>query len=152
MVRYEAHAQLDGTSILHLLHEMIGMQEARWRYLLFDADSILDFEFQAQDQIAEFLAKTEGQRPAFCRRIFKNWDRTHQAAFLVLCFLAAERVARLILFRDYAGLEPGGSFRATTARIYAASQRMDLFVDYDWPSAAVFNLGLHDGGDDEDVI
>lgn len=154
MSSYEQFAWNDAIGIAHLLDEEVGAPRAHKFYDSLAKDSIMKFERDNHDLIANFIQKTEGQRPAYVKRCTKGMNEDGAEAtkivFLVLAIIGCVRVKEVIDLRDnyrYV-LAPGSGNRITTASIYKFSEEVKQLFQYDWPWE-VFNAVLIDDEGDE---
>lgn len=156
MGSYESHAYNDAVSIAYLLHAEVGAEKARQIYERIARPKLLAYEDAVAEHIAEFIQKTESQRPSFVRKRLS--DETNRVAFLTLSILGCLRAREVMELRDSfrESLVPGHGNRVTTASLYLFAEQVRKVFDYEWPSDAFSDItgcidDDFDGNDDEDA-
>jgi hypothetical protein len=150
MGTYELFAWQDAMSIAIWMDEEFGATAARKVFEGIARPIVTDFERKYQDLIADYIQKTEGQRPAFLKRITKQADDSTRILFATLALIGVLRAMAVMEVRDNfrTVLAPGRGNRITTASVYVfAGELRDVF-EYEWPSAVFEALGVDD--DEED--
>lgn len=156
MSSYEQFARSDAIAIAYLLNEEVGAPRARKFYELLDKDSIIKFEHEKHDILAEFIQKPEGHRPAYLRRCTKGMDekdtKSTKIVLLVLAIIGCMRVKEVLYLRDNYSyvLAPGSGNRITTARVYKFADEVKNLIQYDWPWEVFYDAGIDDDDDDND--
>lgn len=154
MRTYGHFAWGDACAIAAFLTENFPLGTARRTYQACQAPQLAAFNNEYASLIEEFLAKTEGQRGPYFRKITKNASDGQKIVFLVLAILALERVRKVLELRDEhrAALAPGQGNRATASALYAFVTECDKTQSFDWPSEPFDAIGeySYDDGDDED--
>jgi hypothetical protein len=150
MYNYSNFAWSDALSLAYWLDTEFDLKEVQ---SAFDAMSQTDrakFEENNETLIEELLRRTEGQRPAFLRKVVKHASNTSKGLLLVFGIMGLVRVRSLIEIRDWLVLMgPGGSYRVTNARIYEIQKQVEgpmrsLFVR-EWPEHVFADYNGDDG-------
>lgn len=154
MCSYQLFAWRDAMSMASWLEESFDLVAVRKRYEAIPDDDKVKFEVSNAELIQELIAKTEGQRPAYLRKVAKNVDSITQGILIVFAIIGQVRVMEMIELRDRFrySLSPGGPNRATCAGLYGFHQEIISVTLFDWPDD-VFDAFGSDGGwpDDEDL-
>lgn len=153
MSSYAMHAWHDACSIAQFIADTFAdLSRIRKIYEACDAAALKALEERHADLIAEFIGKTEGQRPGYFNRISRSADEKTKVVFLVLCLIGVLRARDLIDARDtYRGaLAPGRGNRETLKGLYKFGNEVVALVNYDWPSEPFEALGLYDDAGDDD--
>lgn len=134
MGSYELHAWRDAMAIAALVDERIGAARARSIYARIPVEEVWKYEDATEGQIAEFVGRSESQRPSMLRKLPQ--DEVTQVCFLTLGILGCVRVMEMMELRDrYAGyLVPGFGNRQTVGALYRFCQESQTLFDYAWPS------------------
>lgn len=101
MGSYELFAWRDAMSMAVWLDEEFGTAHARKVYEQFDDASVLKFEREHQELLADFIQKSEGQRPAFLMRITKKVDEDTKILFITLAMIGVLRAMKVMEARDH---------------------------------------------------
>lgn len=146
MGSYEMHAHSDAISIAYLLEKELGSSRARAIYEKIDEPSLRKYEADSADIIADFIKRTESQRPSVLKKIK---DERTRVAFLVLAIIGCLRAKATMELRDNyrMAMVPGSGNRVTTAALYRFAMDMQAIFDYAWPFEAFLDAEL---SDDED--
>lgn len=149
MHAYAQHAWSDAMAIAGLLDDEIGAVKARALYQQVAEANVQAFEREVQDQIEDFIKRTESQRPSVLRKLP---NETTKATFLILAILGCLRAKAVIDLRDSYrfAMAPGSGYRDTTSAIYAFSNELRAVYEYGWPSELFDAVGIDDLGDFED--
>lgn len=153
MGSYELFAWRDAMSLASWLEQAYDLVEVRKAYEAMPDRDKFKYEESNAQIIQELLGKTEGQRPAYVRKVGKNVDPVSQGVLIVFAIIGQVRVKELIGLRDRFrySLSPGGTNRATCAGVYAFHQELMSVSLFDWPDE-VFDAFGSEGGcasDDE---
>ena len=154
MSSYMMHAWHDACSIAQFIDDTFtDLSRVRKIYEDCDVATLKKMEEHQADFIAEFIGKTEGQRPGYFNRISRSSDEETKVIFLVLCLVAVLRTRDLIDARDtYRGaLAPGGGNRETLKGLYKFGREVVALVNYDWPSEPFEAIGLDDDAGNDDA-
>lgn len=149
MGSYERHAGNDAMSIASFLDSNYTAVEARSMYERVSLEDVRKYEHEAEDQIADFIKRSESQRPAVIRKLP---DDVTRVVFLTLAIIGCLRARDLMDIRDRYRelLAPGRGNRQTTSGLYLfASEVRDLF-DYSWPSEVFDAMDIQDWSDEDD--
>lgn len=150
MGTYELHAHRDAMAIAFLMDDLVGAEPARKLYARMDVASLKRYERKMEEQIADFIGRSESQRPSVIRKLP---DDTTRVGFMTLAILGCVRAGHVLEIRDrYRDtLAPGRGNRQTVQAMYEFSlQVMDTF-SYAWPSDVFENAGLTDGWQEDEV-
>ncbi|MGE8067071.1 hypothetical protein [Pseudomonas sp. NPDC089569] len=154
MGSYELFAWRDAMSMASWLQEEFDLVAVRKAYEAMSDDQKFKFEDSNAEIIQEMIGKTEGQRPAYLRKVAKNVGTITQGILIVFAIIGQVRVKEMIDLRDRFrySLSPGGPNRATCAGIYAFHQQTLSMTLFNWPDE-VFDAFGSDGGwpDDDDI-
>jgi hypothetical protein len=152
MCSYEKFAWSDAISMADWLEESFDLVAVRKGFEAMSDAQKLNFEEKNAVIIQEVIGKTEGQRPAYLRKVGKNAGALTQGILIVFAIIGIVRVKEIIDLRDRFrySLTPGGPNRATCADLYSFYQEMKALTALDWPDE-VFEAIESDGGwpDDE---
>jgi hypothetical protein len=158
MGSYVLFAWRDAMAIAYLINEEIGALEARRLYESITEESLLKFEQSSQEELADFIQKSESQRPAYLRKFLKNVKQENveltKVGFLVLALIGCLRAKDVLDLRDrfrYV-LAPGSGNRMTTAGIYAFAGEIKNIYDYSFPDEPFTAQGIYMFDDDDDDI
>ncbi|MBM5459113.1 hypothetical protein H8F21_16210 [Pseudomonas sp. P66] len=137
MSTYGQFAWQDALSLAKLLKRSFDLEALRENYESFSVEDNHEFEKNNAEIIQELISKTEGQRPAYLRRVCKNASNLSQGVLIVLAIIAQVRVTQVIELRDRFrySLYPGGGNRNTCAGIYAFNNAMMDVSFMAWPTA-----------------
>lgn len=148
MGSYELHAWRDAMAIANLLHDCVGIAKARRIYEGLNTDAIIRYEAEVDEEIGNFIQKTERQRESFVKKMAVGEPTL--VAFLTLAIIGCVRAKEILELRDRyrLALAPGSGNRATVAEIYRFGMDVDATVTYEWPWDPISAMGLDDEGDD----
>jgi len=151
MGSYELFAWRDAMSMAEWIDEEFGVAHARKVYEQFDSSSVLKFERENQDLLANFIQKTESQRPAFLRRVAKKANEDTRILFVTLALIGVLRAKEVMEIRDSfrTALAPGRGNRVTTAGIYVFTEKIRDIFTYGWPWEPFDAMGIYCGEDEE---
>ena len=150
MGSYEMHAWRDATAIASLLNDLVGAAKARGIYERMEAKEVWKYEEAMEDAIADFIGRSESQRPAVIRKLP---DDATRVCFMTLAILGCVRARDLMELRDRYRelLAPGRGNRETARGLYTFSNEVQGLVTYDWPGEVFSSVDLDDGAEfDED--
>lgn len=151
MGSYEMHAWRDAMAIAGLLDETIGARKARQIYERIKKEAVWKFEDSMNGQIAEFIGRSESQRPAVIRKLP---DDVTRVCFLTLAILGCVRAKDVMELRDMYRelLAPGRGNRETTRGLYGFANQVQGFFNYEWPEEVFSSMGVDDdvGGDGDE--
>lgn len=153
MCSYEAFAWQDALSLAFWLEESFDLVAVRKSYESMSDSDRFSFEENNAGIIQELISKTEGQRPAYLRKVAKNVDAITQGILIVFAIIGQVRVMEMIELRDrfrYA-LSPGGSNRITCAGIYEFHQETMGMTLFEWPNEVFEAFGSGGWPDDEET-
>ena len=147
MRSYELFAWQDAISMASWLEEAFDLVAVRKAYEAIPGTDKFKFEENNAGIIQELISKTEGQRPAYLRKVGKNVSDIDQGILIVFAIIGQVRVKEMIELRDRFNhcLSPGGPNRATCARIYEFHQETTRLPLFDWPGE-VFEAYGSEGG------
>ncbi|MDO7931560.1 hypothetical protein Q6A26_03645 [Xanthomonas euvesicatoria pv. eucalypti] len=130
----------------------LSLNQIRRRYEGIPVNQVEQFETDYWPLIADYLAKTEGQRPGNFRKVTAKVGTDEKIMFLVMCLLAGLRASKLLELRDEYRmvLAPGSGNRSTAAGAYRFLMQAQELMDHSWPYEAFEALGLYDDDDDDD--
>lgn len=156
MWRYGEHARNNAHEIGGHLAELLENEGSSFDALRKwfnskDTAALLEIEQRLADDIADFIRRSESQRPAAIRRMMKERGFDTTAVLLLLAVLGADRAATLAEIRDqYASaLNPGRGYRVVTAELYLCALEIPTRLSgYEWPDEIFFELGY--AGAEED--
>lgn len=154
MCSYEKFAWSDAISMASWLEESFDLIAVRKAFESMTDEGKIHFQQKNMGIIEEMIGKTEGQRPAYLRKVGKNADALTQGILIVFTIIGMVNVKEIIDLRDrfrYA-LSPGSTNRSTCASLFAFHQEiLALTSKIEWPDE-VFNAFDSDGGwpDDEE--
>lgn len=139
MSAYGQFAWQDALSLATWLTKSFDLEAIRESYEATSVQDNHEFEIANAEIIQELLARPEGQRSAYLRRVSKNVSSSTQGMLIVMAIIAQVRVMEVIELRDRFrySLSPGGGTRITCANIYAFNNAMMDVSFMAWP-AAVF--------------
>jgi len=151
MGTYEVFAWRDATSIADWINEEFGAAYARQEFEKFELVNVISFERKHQDLLADFIQKTENQRPSFLKRIGKEADEPTRILFVTLALIGVLRAKNVMEVRDNfrSVLAPGRGNRVTTASVYAFAEEIRDIFTYVWPSEVFDAMSIDDESDDE---
>lgn len=140
MYRYSQFASGDAVALAELIDINFKLANVRKAFEAMSVEGRVRFEFDNAEHIQQIIRRTEGQRPAYMKRITKAADETTCALVLVFAMLGLARVRTLIDMRDrFQSIRPGLGYRVVCEAIY---QRQDFYtgslgtlVDYRWPES-----------------
>lgn len=137
MSKYGQFAWQDALSLAAWLKGSFDLEAIRENYESHSVKENHEFEKNNAEIIQELIAKPEGQRPAYLRRVSKNANSLAQGVLIVLAIIAQVRVMDVIELRDRFrySLYPGGGNRITCAGIYAFNNAMMDVSFMSWPTA-----------------
>ena len=129
----------------------LSLRDIRRLYETAPSDWVEDIDQTHSHVIAEYVRRSERQRPAYFRKVTATLDLQGQIAFLVLCLLAAVRANALLDLRDNYRmlLVPGSGNRVTVAGAYAFLMEAYKLIDYSWPDGVFEAIGIY-AADHED--
>ena len=138
MYSYSQFASGDAVALAELIDINFKLADVRKAFESMSVEERVRFEFDNAEHIQQIIRRTEGQRPAYMKRITKAADATTCALVLVFAMLGLARVRTLIDMRDrFQSMRPGLGYRVACESIY---QRQDFYtgslgtlVDYRWP-------------------
>lgn len=135
MMSYIAHAHTDAFAVADFLRSLVDQEQAKRIYESFNLQDLIRFEWKERARIAEFLGKTERERPKFIREMFDSTTQETLVVFLTLSVLALLRVVEVLELRDRYRrvLAPGCPNRATTAAIFEFASEVSRTASYVWP-------------------
>lgn len=162
MYSYSQFASGDALALAELVDINFKLEDVRKAFDAMSVEARLRFEFDNAEHILQIIRRTEGQRPAYMKRIAKAADATTCALVLVFAMLGLARVRTLIDMRDrFRLIRPGLGYRVTCEGIY---QRQDFYtgslgtlLDYGWPKhvfdeySGDFSWVDRDALDDDDI-
>lgn len=148
MGSYQMHAYSDAMSIASLLDREFGASRARGIYDEIGEQALREYEAEAVDSIADFIKRTESQRPSVLKKIK---DERTRVAFVVLAIIGCLRSKAVMELRDNyrMAMVPGSGNRVTTAALYQFAIEMRAIFDYSWPFEAFMDAGISDDDDDD---
>lgn len=154
MGSYVLFAWRDAMAMASWLEESFDLVAVRQAFEATPTEVKSRFEADNAEIIQELISKTDGQRPAYLRKVAKNVDLVTQGILVVFAIIGLVRVKQMLDLRDqfrYA-LTPGGSNRATCAGVFAFHQQTLNLPLFDWPHE-VFDAYGSEGGwpDDEEI-
>ena len=138
MYSYSQFASGDAVALAELIDTNFDLADVRKAFEAMTGPERVRFEFDNVEHIQQIIRRTEGQRPAYMKRITKATDATTCALVLVFAMLGLARVRALIGIRDrFQSIRPGLGYRVACEAIY---QRIDFYIgslgtlaDYRWP-------------------
>lgn len=138
MYSYSQFASGDALALAELIDTNFKLADVRKAFEAISVEARVRFEFDNAEHIQQIIRRTEGQRPAYMKRIVKATDATTCALVLVFAMLGLARVRTLIDMRDrFQSIRPGLGYRVACEVIY---QRQDFYIgsldtllDYRWP-------------------
>ncbi|WP_131815936.1 MULTISPECIES: hypothetical protein [Pseudomonas] len=138
MWRYSQFASDDAVALAEWLDTDFDLIAVRAAFERMSIEQRVHFEAQNTAVIQELIGRTEGQRPAYLKRVAKNSDATTSGVAIVFAILGLVRVRALIEMRErFQSIGPGSGYRVACARIY---ERQDFYLpsmagllDYEWP-------------------
>ena len=142
MHRYHSHAHADAHSIARYIEDIAREQgrslaDVRRIYEAVPTVDMIECERRHEQLLTDFIAKTEGHRPAYLRRIAKEASPDDVLVFLALAMIGAYRAHRLFEARDRHRqcFGPGMGYGAASAEMYAfGCAAKEIVLDYRWPS------------------
>jgi hypothetical protein len=156
MGSYVLFAWRDAMAIAYLINEEIGALRARTLFESITEESLLKYEQSHQDELADFIQRSESQRPAYLRKYLKNVNTENveltKVGFLVLSLIGCLRAKEVLELRDrfrYV-LAPGSGNRMNTAGLYAFAGEIKNIYDYTFPSEPFTAQGIYMFDDDDD--
>jgi len=151
MGSYELHAWRDALAIADLIDALFGYAAAKKAYSSFSRKEVLEFESKYDEQIGDFIQKSESQREPYLRRIAKDVNDDTRILFLTLALVGVLRAKALVELRDRfrTALAPGRGNRITIASLYDLSNELPSLYVYQWPVEAFRALDLADDEEDE---
>lgn len=149
MGSYELHAWRDAMAIAELLDQTVGAARARQLYEQVESKVLLEFERLMSADIADFIARSESQRPPVIKKLAGEATKT---CFLVLSILGCLRAKALMEIRDNYRevLAPGKGNRVTTGSLYNFSVEVINSVNHTWPYEVFSSLGIDDDDGEAD--
>jgi hypothetical protein len=138
MYSYSQFASGDALALAELIDTNFDLAEVRKAFEAMSVEMRVRFECDNAEHIQQIIRRTEGQRPAYMKRIAKATDAPTCALVLVFAMLGLARVRTLIDMRDrFQSIRPGLGYRVACEAIY---QRQNFYtgsvgalVDYRWP-------------------
>lgn len=100
MSAYRQFAWQDGLSLATWLTRSYDLEAMRESYEAISVQGHHEFEIANAEIIQELLARPEGQRSAYLRRVSKNVNRLTQGMLIVMAIIAQVRVMEVIELRD----------------------------------------------------
>ena len=152
MCSYEKFAWSDAISMAAWLEESFDLVAVRKKFESMTDSAKLHFEENNTEIIQELIGKTEGQRPAYLRKVGKDADALIQGVLIIFAIIGMVRVKEIIDLRDryrYA-LTPGGPNRSTCADPYAFQEEMKALTLLDWPDDVFDAFGSEGGWPDDE--
>lgn len=158
MDSYSQFAWSDAASLARWIADEFGAGHARKMFERLSKEQIVHFEGENEDRLTEFIKRTEGQRPAFLKRVTKELKLNEHGriVFMVLALIGLLRARKVLEIRDHFRdvLAPGQSNRITASEMYAFAARVQATFRYDWPQGVFDAIGAasdDDAGEDEDA-
>ena len=135
MMSYIAHARTDAFAVADFLCSIVDQGKAKRIYESFSFEDLIRFEWEERARIAEFLGKTERERPKYARQVLDSTTQETLVVFLTLAALALLRVVEVLELRDRFRrvLAPGCPNRATAAAIFEFASEVTRTASYAWP-------------------
>lgn len=126
--------------------------DAQKLYRSIPFDDRADFDDQNREHIANYVAKTPSQRPAFVKKLLKDSKPETKIVFHLLCIIAAKRAYDLLQLRDRfrMTLAPGLGNRVTASGAYLFCMEASDLISYDWPDDVFEAIGIYSDDDDDD--
>jgi hypothetical protein len=138
MYSYSQFASGDALALAELIDINFKLTDIRKAFEAMSLEERLSFEFDNTEHIQQIIRRTEGQRPAYMKRIAKASDASTCALVLVFAMLGLARVRALIDMRDrFQSIRPGLGYRVACEAIYHRHDfytgSLDTLIDYRWP-------------------
>lgn len=135
MSSYQLFAWRDAMALGTWLEEFFPITQVKQHFDAMDYSSKADFEFRNQEIIQEIIGRTEGQRPAYLRKVGKQADEITKGLVVLFAMIGQVRVKELLELRDlhFSALNPGSANRVVCSSGYGFIQEIRGIVGYDWP-------------------
>jgi hypothetical protein len=155
MYRYSEFASQDAIAFAEMLGTEFDLVAVRAAFERMSLEQKVHFEEQNAGIIQEIIRRTEGQRPAYLKRLGKTADAVTCGVVIVFAIIGLVRVRALIEMRDrFESMHPGSGYRAACAMIY---ERQDFYLpsmagllDYEWPEYVFDQYNGTDSWQDDD--
>lgn len=151
MGSYELFAWRDAMALANLLESDYDVKEIRRAFEEMSGAEMFEFENKNREILQELIRRTEGQRPAYIRKVGKNVSETVRGLLIAFAVIAQVRVMRVMELRDEyrLALAPGSGNRITCAEMFAFQMAVSDAHNIAWPDE-VFDAYGGDGGWDDD--
>jgi len=136
MISYHQYAWNDAMGLAQWLEREFPLADIWKHHERMSFEACEKFEETNSHFIQELIKKTEGQRPAYLRKIGKNSDTFSLGLLLLFAVIAQLRVKDLFDLRDeyFWALNPGSGNRVTCQGIYEYMLKVkQVTSNYDWP-------------------
>lgn len=145
MTSYQQFARSDAYALGHLLRETCDVVALLLWFRKTSFDRLQAIEAQLAEDISELIFRTEGQRPAYLRKLAKSHPNSRvPEVTLLLALIGQLRNVALLELRDWyrVGLVPGAGNRVTCQAIYDFGRdTAALFQSYSFPTGLLDECG-----------